>query len=101
MPIRLAIGFGIEQQASASASNSKLRHTLRRANIRARKDFFRQRNVLVHARPSLPGRQWPSSIRWPYAAVVAAPALRVAGSFGKPPDTASMQRLRASLREDA
>jgi len=34
-------------------------------------------------------------------AVVAAPALRVAGSFDKPPDTASMQRLRASLSEDA
>jgi len=35
-----------------------------------------------------------------YAAVVAASALRVAGSFGKCPDTASMQRLRASLSDD-
>ncbi len=35
-----------------------------------------------------------------YAAVVPAPALRVAGTFGRPPDTASMQRLRASLSED-
>jgi hypothetical protein len=35
-----------------------------------------------------------------YAAVVAASALRVAGSFGKCPDRASMQRLRASLSDD-
>jgi hypothetical protein len=35
-----------------------------------------------------------------YAAVVAASAFRVAGSFGKCPDTASMQRLRASLSDD-
>jgi hypothetical protein len=34
------------------------------------------------------------------AVVVAASALRVAGSFGKCPDTASMQRLRASLSDD-
>ncbi len=35
-----------------------------------------------------------------YAAVVPAPALSVAGTFGRPPDTVSMQRLRASLSED-
>ncbi len=35
-----------------------------------------------------------------YAAVVSVSALCGAGSFGKCPDTASMQRLRASLSED-
>ena len=35
-----------------------------------------------------------------YAAVVAGSASRVGGGFANPPDTASMQRLRASLSED-
>ena len=35
-----------------------------------------------------------------YAAVVAASASRVGGGFANPPDTASMQRRRASLSED-
>ena len=35
-----------------------------------------------------------------YAAAVAASASRVGGGFANPPDTASMQRLRASLSED-
>ena len=61
-------------------------------------EFNSARTLTVSANSYVTGHPF---IRWPYAAVVAACALRVAGSFGNPPDTASMQMLRASLSEDA